>query len=203
MYLVVFGLLCAFIGRAIGAKKDAVKQVFVLGLLLGPIGLVIAALIDGRSPCPTCGTNLNGHPTLCPSCHTRFSWDDNSLSMVKKIKNKSMLTAVISRALAITSIASTLLIGVFLTVNVGLSMALNAFSPIIILAALIVAIKGLFFKGANMEAQLALIEKEKFNGVDLFKGANMEARSLCVFAILTVAISVCFYIIINSINGIV
>ena len=112
-----------------------------------------------------------------------------------------MLTAVISMALAITSIASTLLIGFFLTVNVGLSMALNAFSPIIILAALIVAIKGLFFKGANMQAQLALIEKEKFNGVDLFKGANMEARSLCVVAILTVALSVYIYIIINSING--
>ena len=91
-----------------------------------------------------------------------------------------MLTAVISMALAITSIASTLLIGFFLTVNIGLSMALNAFSPIIILAALIVAIKGLFFKDANM-----------------------EARSLCVVAILHVAVSVYLYIIINSINGIV
>ena len=91
-----------------------------------------------------------------------------------------MLTAVISMVLAITSIVSTLLIGVFLTVNVGLFMALNAFSPIIILAALIVAIKGLFFKGANI-----------------------EARSLCVCAILTVAYSVYFYIIINSITGIV
>ena len=101
--------------------------------------------------------------------------------MVKKIKNKSMLTAVISMVLAITSIVSTLLIGFFLTVNVGLSMALNAFSPIIILAALIVAIKGLFFKGANM----------------------ITARALCVVAILNVALSVYFYIIINSITGIV
>ena len=61
------------------------------------------------------------------------------ISMVNKIKNKSIRTAVVSMALAITSIASTLLMGLCLTVNILGFIALNVLSVIIILASLKVA----------------------------------------------------------------
>ena len=102
------------------------------------------------------------------------------LSMVNKIKNESIRTAVVSMALAITSIASTLLMGYILTVNILGFIALNVLSVIITLVALKVAITGLFSKGVNK-----------------------TARSLCVVAILIDAIGVYIYIGINSINGII
>ena len=60
--LVVCCLFCAFIGRAIGAKKDDIQWI----------------LSDrGKSPCPTCSPQLKGHPNLCPSCQTIMRWDGN------------------------------------------------------------------------------------------------------------------------------
>jgi len=102
------------------------------------------------------------------------------ISLVNKIKNKSIRTAVVSMVLAITSIASTLLMGYILTESVLVFIALYVLSVIITLVALKVAITGLFSKGVNK-----------------------TARSLCVVAILIDAISVYFYFGINSINGII
>jgi lysylphosphatidylglycerol synthetase-like protein (DUF2156 family) len=99
--------------------------------------------------------------------------------MVKKIKTKSMRIAVISLRLAITSLVSTSLIGIFLTLDVRIFF--NILSPIIILSAFVLGIRGVFIKEAN----------------------NGEARRLCLCAIGIVAYSVYFYIKINSITGII
>lgn len=67
---------CAFIGSKIASEKEAENAGFLAGLLLGPFGLLLAAVIDSRPCCPTCGTRLNRRPSLCPSCATRFVWSD-------------------------------------------------------------------------------------------------------------------------------
>lgn len=75
LLIVSIGLVvCAVIGKAVGSQKNAGGWGMLLGLFLGPIGIIVAALIDGRPICPTCGTKLNGKPKLCPSCKTKFSW---------------------------------------------------------------------------------------------------------------------------------
>ena len=101
--------------------------------------------------------------------------------MVKKIKTKSMRIAYISLGVAATSLFSTCLIGVFLTLDINISMFFNIISPIIMLSAFVLGVRGIFIKEAN----------------------NGEARGLCFGAICIVGYSVYFYISINSITGIV
>ena len=101
--------------------------------------------------------------------------------MFKKIKTKSMRNAYISLVIAATSLLSSCLIGVFLTLDVRIFMFFNILSPIIMLSAFVLGVKGIFIKEAK----------------------NGEARGLCIGAIVLVAYSVYFYISINSITGIV
>jgi hypothetical protein len=75
--LIVIWVICGFIGYAIGSNKNAGGFGFVLGFLLGPIGVVAAALADMRAACPHCGTKLNGQPANCPACKTKFYWCGN------------------------------------------------------------------------------------------------------------------------------
>ena len=101
--------------------------------------------------------------------------------MFKKIKTKSMRNAYISLVVAATSLLSTCLIGVFLTLDVRIFMFFNILSPIIMLSAFVLGVKGILIKDAK----------------------NGEARGLCIGAIVLVAFSVYIYISINSITGIV
>ena len=91
-----------------------------------------------------------------------------------------MRTAVISLALAISSIASCFLMGYSYAVSTLLFMAVNVLTAIVIFTSLKLAIKGLFSKGVNK-----------------------IARSLCVVAILINTLSMYIYIGMNSISGIV
>jgi len=100
--------------------------------------------------------------------------------MFKKITTKSMRLAVISMAIAITSLIST--ISIFLSFNhyTEVSAAFNAVSPLFILAGFVAALSGLFSKGANL-----------------------KTRAICVSAIFVIILSLYIYIFFNSITGIV
>ena len=100
--------------------------------------------------------------------------------MFKKIKTKSMRLAVISMVIAIISLISTILILVLFNDYTEVSAALNGFSPLFILAGFVVALFGLFSKGANW-----------------------KTRVICVSAILVIISSLCIFIFFNSITGIV
>ncbi len=76
--LVVGAVPFALLGRSIGQSKNAQVLGFWLGLLLGPLGLVITLFSDGRIPCPFCGDKINGKPEICKSCQTRFRWDGDT-----------------------------------------------------------------------------------------------------------------------------
>jgi hypothetical protein len=67
----------AFIGRSVGRPKNAEIQGWFLGFLLGPVGVVVTAMLDRRPNCPHCGDQINGHPAICKSCKSRFEWDGN------------------------------------------------------------------------------------------------------------------------------
>lgn len=70
--------ICGLLGYVIGMNKEAGKTGLWLGLLFGPLGLLAAAPVDRRAPCPSCGTRLNGRPSLCPGCRTKFEWDGDA-----------------------------------------------------------------------------------------------------------------------------
>ena len=101
--------------------------------------------------------------------------------MFKKIKTKSMRIAYTSLVVGATSLLSTFLIGVFLTLDIRIFMFFNILSPILMLSAFVLGVKGILIKETN----------------------NVEARRLCLCAMGLVGYSVYFYISVNSITGII
>ena len=77
VFLVVFvaaiWLVFGMIGANIAASKQARDAGFLLGLFLGPIGLIIAALIDNRPKCPECGGRVEPGVRRCMHCGTQLA----------------------------------------------------------------------------------------------------------------------------------
>ena len=67
-------LLCAFISAAVGSQTGQPVAGFVLGLVLGPIGIVATYLTGAR--CPECRSRVHTEATTCPRCQVRFEADN-------------------------------------------------------------------------------------------------------------------------------
>ena len=73
-------LACAVAGAAIRNRKGEPVQGFVAGLVLGPLGVVLAALypVRGRSlgvdqkKCPDCAEWVKGEANVCRFCGRHF-----------------------------------------------------------------------------------------------------------------------------------
>lgn len=64
------------IGAMIGARKGAGGAGFFLGLILGPIGWLLAAVIKGtRVNCPNCRELIDPAAKVCPRCQTQLVAD--------------------------------------------------------------------------------------------------------------------------------
>ena len=64
-------LILALLGAAIGARKGAALTSFVLTLLLGPIGILVALISSGnRVSCPACRAKIDPKATVCMHCRT-------------------------------------------------------------------------------------------------------------------------------------
>ena len=60
----------------IGHARQAAIAGAVLGLFLGPIGVVAAFALDGRASCPHCAGRLDGRGQICQHCHRPIRWDN-------------------------------------------------------------------------------------------------------------------------------
>jgi len=69
--VVLFGI----IGYFVGEKREAGGIGALLGILLGPIGVLIAAIVaDERKKCPQCLERINTGAKICASCRTQIEW---------------------------------------------------------------------------------------------------------------------------------
>lgn len=74
MIFILIMLASAVIGAMIGSSKGNGVPGFFLGLILGPIGLVIVAVMPGdRVECRYCKSKINPEATVCPNCQKNLS----------------------------------------------------------------------------------------------------------------------------------
>lgn len=68
--IVIVWIAMGVIGALIGREKDRAGDGFCLGLLLGPIGLIIALFLKprNRKECPHCRSAIHRDASVCPHC---------------------------------------------------------------------------------------------------------------------------------------
>ena len=67
--IIFFWFLCAIIASIIGSKKGEACLSFIIGLFLGPFGILVALSGKGnRKDCPYCRELIHQDATVCPRC---------------------------------------------------------------------------------------------------------------------------------------
>jgi hypothetical protein len=64
----VLSLLSAVAGAFVAAPRNAPTCGAMAGLLLGPLGVLVAFRLDLRSRCPKCLSRHDDGATFCPKC---------------------------------------------------------------------------------------------------------------------------------------
>jgi len=85
----------AFAGAFVGQSRKAEVQGFLLGLFLGPVGVLAAFRMDNRTRCPQCREPSNDLARRCPFCGTRFE-----LEIVAPVPQEAGAAAGVARTLA-------------------------------------------------------------------------------------------------------
>jgi len=67
-------LPCVAMAARIGDTERPPPTGLLLGVLSGPLGVIMAACVDERPECPRCGGRLNGQHALCRHCGVELHW---------------------------------------------------------------------------------------------------------------------------------
>jgi hypothetical protein len=71
---IVIWFLCGIIGAMIGSQKGAGCVGFLLGILLGPLGIIISLVMQGdRKRCPYCRELIHKDALKCSKCGSALS----------------------------------------------------------------------------------------------------------------------------------
>lgn len=66
---IILWLICGVIAAAIGSNKGEGCLAFIVGLLLGPLGILVAVISKGnRWVCPYCKETIAKGATICKHC---------------------------------------------------------------------------------------------------------------------------------------
>jgi hypothetical protein len=69
MEWIIFGIACGIVAAMIGSRKGVGRAGFSVGILLGPIGILIAIFMEGnRKECPYCKELIHKDARVCPHC---------------------------------------------------------------------------------------------------------------------------------------
>jgi Double zinc ribbon len=84
----VFAIFWIWFGSAVGAaivgnSRQAALAGFVLGLFLGPLGIVAAFALDGRPCCPHCAGRLDGRGQICQHCQRPLRWEESGSGSIQ------------------------------------------------------------------------------------------------------------------------
>lgn len=74
MGFIIVLLFSGFVSYLIGNKKGIATSSFFLGLILGPIGIIIVLLSKGNMiSCPYCKKLIDFNALKCPYCQSNIS----------------------------------------------------------------------------------------------------------------------------------
>ncbi len=73
IYFVVQLLIGGSLGAIVGGRRHARKAGMILGMLFGPLGIIVAFALDGRPRCPKCKARVEPGAAICAGCHTSLS----------------------------------------------------------------------------------------------------------------------------------
>lgn len=85
-FLLLTWIVWPVIGALVASRHGAWLAGLMLGMFLGPLGLLLAFFVDARPNCPGCGGRLPLKPrergrltadgfNRCPHCRTDLSWN--------------------------------------------------------------------------------------------------------------------------------
>lgn len=90
--VIIIWLLFGFVAAVIAARKNAGCFGFVLGVLLGPFGILIAIFMKGnRKACPLCKELVHVEAKICPHCQREILSEKTDIKD-KNIKYKVRIT---------------------------------------------------------------------------------------------------------------
>lgn len=73
---VVIWFICGIISAMIGSRKGEGCGAFIIGVLLGPFGILITIFSKGnRKECPFCKELIHREATVCPNCQREVAAD--------------------------------------------------------------------------------------------------------------------------------
>ena len=70
MALIIFWLLCGLVAAVIGSQRECAGSAFLVGCLLGPLGILCVIFSDSRPKCPFCAERHSTGAKICPHCRT-------------------------------------------------------------------------------------------------------------------------------------
>ncbi len=72
--IILFWITCAIVAAVVGGRNGRGGTGFLLGLIFGPLGIVLAFFIRGqRRECPACKELIHKDANRCPRCQTDLS----------------------------------------------------------------------------------------------------------------------------------
>jgi len=102
LLLVLIPVVSAGLGFWAGSFKHAEGPGSLLGLLLGPFGVIVAAVIDRRVRCPGCYNRIDDDVKLCPVCRVTIDWKRDRGSLFPWAKQPFIAAAPDGQKKAVT-----------------------------------------------------------------------------------------------------
>jgi hypothetical protein len=82
-------LVSAIFGIVVGSGRNAPVLGGLLGFFLGPVGVIVACLIDVRPQCPNCREHVQVGAAVCVHCHESLVWNDDGNPALRQAETET------------------------------------------------------------------------------------------------------------------
>jgi zinc ribbon protein len=114
MEIFLWLVINAVVGAAIGARKNMAGGAIALSIFLGPIGWIIALVMEGNfRKCPFCAENVKDQAIVCPHCQRDLPKPKIVEARDPEAGAKSMRAFVIVAGVIVTIFVITIAVAIY------------------------------------------------------------------------------------------